>query len=363
MHSASSPAPSPHLRAVGRALPPHYADAGAAHRRVPRALGQEALQPRAAGGSAPRGAGRRPLPGAAPRRVPARWSPSSSATTRGSACAAELGEQAVRQALDKAGLHPEGRRPHLLRHGDRARHAEHRRAAGQPAGLPRRTSSARPSSAWGAWRARRALARAADYLRAYPRPHGAAALGGAVLADAAARGPLHRQHHRLGPVRRRRGVRGAAGRRGGAAAGPRVVATRAVFYPDTERIMGWDMVDSGFKVVLSAKVPELVREHVRARRGRLPRRARARRARTSATGWRTPAAPRCCRPSRSALELPRERAARARGRRCARWATSPRPRCSSCWARCWSPRSPSRGLGAADGDGAGFCAELVLLRW
>ena len=44
--------------------------------------------------------------------------------------------------------------------------------------------------------------------------------------------------------------------------GPRVLATRSVFYRDTERIMGWDVVDSGFKVVLSAKVPEVVREHI-----------------------------------------------------------------------------------------------------
>lgn len=44
---------------------------------------------------------------------------------------------------------------------------------------------------------------------------------------------------------------------------PRVVATRSVFYPDTERIMGWDVVDSGFKVVLSSKVPELVKANIR----------------------------------------------------------------------------------------------------
>ena len=45
--------------------------------------------------------------------------------------------------------------------------------------------------------------------------------------------------------------------------GPRVVATRSVFYPDTERVMGWDVVDSGFKVVLSAQVPAIVRGHIR----------------------------------------------------------------------------------------------------
>ncbi|MGZ5968473.1 MAG: type III polyketide synthase [Polyangiales bacterium] len=47
-------------------------------------------------------------------------------------------------------------------------------------------------------------------------------------------------------------------------AGPHVVATRSVFYPDTERIMGWDFVDTGFKIVLSPKVPDLVRARVRA---------------------------------------------------------------------------------------------------
>jgi alkylresorcinol/alkylpyrone synthase len=44
---------------------------------------------------------------------------------------------------------------------------------------------------------------------------------------------------------------------------PRILATRSVFYPDTERVMGWDVVNGGFKVVLSAKVPEVVRGHVR----------------------------------------------------------------------------------------------------
>jgi alkylresorcinol/alkylpyrone synthase len=45
-------------------------------------------------------------------------------------------------------------------------------------------------------------------------------------------------------------------------AAPRVVATRSVFYPGTEWVMGWDVVDSGFKVVLSAKVPEVIEAHI-----------------------------------------------------------------------------------------------------
>jgi alkylresorcinol/alkylpyrone synthase len=45
---------------------------------------------------------------------------------------------------------------------------------------------------------------------------------------------------------------------------PRVLATRSVFYPDTEWVMGWDVVDTGFKVVLSARVPEVVETRIGA---------------------------------------------------------------------------------------------------
>lgn len=48
-----------------------------------------------------------------------------------------------------------------------------------------------------------------------------------------------------------------------AAAGPRIVATRSVFYPDSERVMGWDISESGFRIVLSADVPEVAREFLR----------------------------------------------------------------------------------------------------
>jgi alkylresorcinol/alkylpyrone synthase len=45
--------------------------------------------------------------------------------------------------------------------------------------------------------------------------------------------------------------------------GPRVVATRSVFYPDTEDVMGWQLVDGGFKIYLSSAVPWLARERLR----------------------------------------------------------------------------------------------------
>ncbi|MGH9320076.1 MAG: type III polyketide synthase [Vicinamibacteria bacterium] len=45
--------------------------------------------------------------------------------------------------------------------------------------------------------------------------------------------------------------------------GPKVIATRSVFYRDTERVMGWDITKDGFAVVLSAEIPSLVRREVR----------------------------------------------------------------------------------------------------
>ncbi|HEY4565458.1 MAG TPA: 3-oxoacyl-[acyl-carrier-protein] synthase III C-terminal domain-containing protein [Thermoanaerobaculia bacterium] len=45
--------------------------------------------------------------------------------------------------------------------------------------------------------------------------------------------------------------------------GPRIVATRSVFYPDSERVMGWDISETGFKIVLSGDVPVVAREKLR----------------------------------------------------------------------------------------------------
>jgi alkylresorcinol/alkylpyrone synthase len=42
------------------------------------------------------------------------------------------------------------------------------------------------------------------------------------------------------------------------APGPEVIATKSTFYPDTERVMGWDISEKGFKIVLSREVPDVV---------------------------------------------------------------------------------------------------------
>lgn len=46
--------------------------------------------------------------------------------------------------------------------------------------------------------------------------------------------------------------------------GPRIVATRSFFYRDTERVMGWDIVSTGFRIVLSPDVPKVVEQNIRA---------------------------------------------------------------------------------------------------
>jgi alkylresorcinol/alkylpyrone synthase len=45
--------------------------------------------------------------------------------------------------------------------------------------------------------------------------------------------------------------------------GPTVVDSASSFYYDTERVMGWDISERGFQVVLSAEVPDMVRRHLR----------------------------------------------------------------------------------------------------
>jgi alkylresorcinol/alkylpyrone synthase len=47
------------------------------------------------------------------------------------------------------------------------------------------------------------------------------------------------------------------------AGGPEIVATRSTFYPDTERVMGWDISEKGFSIVLSRDVPDVIRQNLR----------------------------------------------------------------------------------------------------
>jgi alkylresorcinol/alkylpyrone synthase len=44
--------------------------------------------------------------------------------------------------------------------------------------------------------------------------------------------------------------------------GPKILATRSIFYPSTEDMMGWNISEKGFRIILSTEVPTLIRENL-----------------------------------------------------------------------------------------------------
>jgi alkylresorcinol/alkylpyrone synthase len=105
------------------------------------------------------------------------------------------------------------------------------------------------------------IARAADYVRAYPAQ--AAALVSVELCS------LTIQRDDLSVANL---ISSGLFADGSAAAvvtgdevnsnGPEIVATRSVFYPATEEMMGWKVTHKGFRITLSPEVPVLIREHL-----------------------------------------------------------------------------------------------------
>jgi len=105
------------------------------------------------------------------------------------------------------------------------------------------------------------LARAADYLRAFPKHNVALVavelcsltwqardrsvanlIASSLFGDGAAAVVLSGSEHR--------------------ALGPRVLASRSVLYPETEDVMGWTIGSEGLKIQLAPGVPDLVRQHI-----------------------------------------------------------------------------------------------------
>lgn len=78
-------------------------------------------------------------------------------------------------------------------------------------------------------------------------------------------GPEHPLAAVQQPDNRKVGVRRANGAGGGNRRSRlSVLASRSRFYDDTERAMGFDVGEHGMRIVLDARVPDLVREHLRA---------------------------------------------------------------------------------------------------
>ena len=144
--------------------------------------------------------------------------------------------------------------------------------------------------------------------------------------------------------------------------GPRIVATRSVFYPDSERVMGWDISERGFQIVLSADVPKVVTEHLRADVDAFL--ADQGLARHDIASWVChPGGPKVLEAMESALELPAGaleltwRSLREVGNLSS---TSVLLVLADTMA---SRRPPPGSPGMLVALGPGFCSELVLLEW
>ena len=113
------------------------------------------------------------------------------------------------------------------------------------------------------------VARAADYVRAYPDQ--AAILLSVELCSLT----LQRENLSV-PNLIASGLFGdgaaavvvcgseLAAAREGVQGGPRILASTSVTYPDSERVMGWDISERGFGIVLASSVPDVVRRHLRS---------------------------------------------------------------------------------------------------
>ena len=144
--------------------------------------------------------------------------------------------------------------------------------------------------------------------------------------------------------------------------GPSIVDTRSVFYSDSERVMGWDISETGFKIVLSSDVPVVAREKLRpdvdaflADHGLT---------RADIASWVChPGGPKVLEAMQEALELPEGaldvtwRSLREVGNLSS---TSVLLVLEETLAH---HRPPPGSWGMLIAMGPGFCSELVLLRW
>jgi alkylresorcinol/alkylpyrone synthase len=110
------------------------------------------------------------------------------------------------------------------------------------------------------------IARAADYVRAYPKQ--AAALVSVELCSLT----LQREDLSVANL-----ISSGLFADGAAAVivtgedmaapdgpppGPVIRATRSIFYPNTENMMGWNISEKGFRILLSTEVPNLIRQNL-----------------------------------------------------------------------------------------------------
>lgn len=144
--------------------------------------------------------------------------------------------------------------------------------------------------------------------------------------------------------------------------GPVVVDTRSRMYPDTGRVMGWDIGSSGFKVVLDPAVPDVVRRYLAddvreflEEHGLKPK---------DIARWVChPGGPKVLEAVSDALSLP-EGALDVTWRSLAEVGNLSSSSVLHVLRDTLEQRTPEPGTpGLLIGMGPGFCCELVLLRW
>ncbi len=174
--------------------------------------------------------------------------------------AQELGEQALCRALHHAGLEPKALGALFFTSvtgiSSPSIDALLINRMGLPANIKRL-----PIFGLGCVAGAAGIARAADYVRAYPSQ--AAALVSVELCSLT----IQREDLTVANL-----ISSGLFADGSAAvivtgndvksSGPEIVATRSVFYPKTEEMMGWKVSERGFNIVLSPEVPVLIRENL-----------------------------------------------------------------------------------------------------
>ncbi|MDQ7008069.1 MAG: 3-oxoacyl-[acyl-carrier-protein] synthase III C-terminal domain-containing protein [Acidobacteriota bacterium] len=176
--------------------------------------------------------------------------------------AVELGEQAITRALDEAGVGPADVDAIYFVSVTGISSPSVDALLANRLGLPPRVKRT-PIFGLGCVAGASGLARAADYLKAYPDQVAVLLsvelcsltfqrtdlsvknlVASCLFADGAAAVVLVGAEH---PARN---------------AGPELLDNRAFFYPATENVMGWKISEKGFEIVLSATVPEVVGSNI-----------------------------------------------------------------------------------------------------
>ncbi|RZU39800.1 type III polyketide synthase [Edaphobacter modestus] len=184
--------------------------------------------------------------------------------------ALELGQQAVRKALDQAGLEPSDISAIFFTSVTGIACPSIDARLVNLMGFPN-TIKRTPIFGLGCVAGAAGISRAADYVRAFPKQYAlllsvelcsltwqeqdcsmANLVACGLFGDGAAAVVLAGEETQL--AEKPTSVEDPC---------PRVLATRSTFYPNTEHLMGWNINHNGFNIVLSAEVPELVTTELR----------------------------------------------------------------------------------------------------